>query len=52
MCIRDRGPDYAGRIEPLLGELMHYHSEQNLDERTMVSFVRARYYARAQSQSA
>jgi hypothetical protein len=43
------GPDEAGRIAPLLSELMHYHSEQNLDERTMVSFVRARHYAGAQS---
>jgi hypothetical protein len=42
-------PEDAAQIQAILRELMHYHSEQNLTERTMVSFVRARHYATAKA---
>ncbi len=44
-----QGPAYASNIALLLDELLHYHSAHSLDERTMISFVRARHYATAQS---
>ncbi len=39
----------AAVLAPMLREMMAFHNEQNLDERLMVSFVRARHYAAAQS---
>jgi hypothetical protein len=44
-------PEDAAQIQAMLGEMLHYHSQQKLDERTMVSFVRARHYAMAQTAS-
>ncbi|MBA3822731.1 MAG: hypothetical protein H0X24_02360 [Ktedonobacterales bacterium] len=42
-------PAYASQIAPRLEELMYYGSTHNLDERVMVSFVRARHFAQAQA---
>lgn len=42
-------PADAAQIQAMLGELLHYRSQQKLDERTMVSFVRARHYATVQA---
>jgi hypothetical protein len=36
---------HAARIAPLLAELMYFHNDTKLDDRAMVSFVRARHYA-------
>ena len=37
---------HAARLAPMLEELMHFHNETKLDDRAMVSFVRARHFAR------